>query len=279
MSWKAVARKDFHDAIRSRTFLVLSVLFGLFSVGIATLFGYFTEELASGMASEDLAIGLISFVSIPVSLFVTLVGVIICHKSIVGERESGTLKLLLSLPHTRRDIVLGKIVGRTGVLAVPALTSLLLGIAVGSIMIGSVAVVPTALLFLGILFLCVTYVSLVVGLSAVTSSEGVATAVAVGYYIVFELLWSSVLGVVQVLVIDGNPDWMYPLIQIPASSAFSEILNTGIVATTDAVGEDILLSNTYDAFYASPLTSLLILLFWLTVPAYLGYRRFAATDL
>lgn len=278
MSWVVVARKDFHDAIRSRMFLALALLFGLFSVGLAGLFGYYTDELLSALPTEDVSLGLITFVSNPVALFVTLVGVIICHKSIVGERESGSLRILLSLPHTRGDIILGKIVGRSAVLLVPAIASLLLGVVIGSLMTGAVPTVSAVILILGIVLLSVTYVSVIVGLSAMTGSEGVATAAAVGYYIVFEIMWAPMSGFVPSLLFNSNPDWMYIIRRIPPSSAFGEVLNATLVAATDYPSE-IVGARSIDAFYGTPLTALVILLIWLFVPAYIGYRRFDAADL
>ena len=278
MSWQAVAKKDFRDAIRSRMFLALAALFGLFSVGVGGLFGHYSDDLLTGLPTEDVGLALVSFVTTPVSLFITLVGVIICHKSIVGERESGSLRILLSLPHTRGDVIFGKIVGRSGVLILPALASLILGIAVGSVMIGTVPVVPSLLLIVGMAFLSVIYVSIIVGMSAVTGSEGVATAVAVGYYIIFELLWGPILTLLQGLVLNSNPDWLYLVFRIPPSNAFGEVLNAAFVAVSDYPSE-IVQANQIDAFYGTPVTAAIILLIWLVVPAYIGYRRFSAADL
>ncbi|WEL17155.1 ABC-type transport system involved in multi-copper enzyme maturation, permease component [Halorhabdus sp. SVX81] len=279
MSWQVVARKDFHDAIRSRMFWALAAIFGVFSVAVAGFFGYYTDGMMETLPMlEDVGLGLVVFVSSPVSLFVTLVGVIICHKSIIGERESGSLRILLSLPHTRGDVVFGKIVGRSGVLLIPAIASLILGVAVGGVMTGTAPVVPAAVLILGMILLSVTYVSLIVGISAVADSTGVATAVAVGYFIVFELTWGLIFSLVQQFVFEGSPEWMYIVLRLPPSNAFSELLNVALATLTDYPSE-MVGANSIDAFYGTPVTALLILLFWLIVPAAIGYRQFSRSDL
>lgn len=43
------------------------------------------------------------------------------YRAIVGERESGSLKFLLGLPHTRRDVILGKLIGRVSTVTVAVL--------------------------------------------------------------------------------------------------------------------------------------------------------------
>ncbi|ELY64340.1 hypothetical protein [Natronococcus jeotgali] len=59
MSAIAVAKKDFRDAVRSRTLLVLTVLFGLFTVGGAYLASWAAEVLEGGAETTlDLIIAL-----------------------------------------------------------------------------------------------------------------------------------------------------------------------------------------------------------------------------
>jgi ABC-2 type transport system permease protein len=46
-----------------------------------------------------------------------IVGVVVGYNAVSGGRESGSLKLLLSLPHSRADVVFGKVVGRGAALS------------------------------------------------------------------------------------------------------------------------------------------------------------------
>ncbi|QSG06184.1 ABC transporter permease subunit [Halapricum desulfuricans] len=283
MSWVAVARKDFRDAIRSRMFLALAVVFGLFAVAIGGAYGYFDVFRDAGATNQGLI--LVSFVATPVSLFVTLTAVIIAHKAVVGERANGSLKILLSLPHTRLDVIVGKIVGRSLVLAVPALLSLVVGVGVGAALIGDLAPLPLLALLGAMVVLIVTYVSLMVGLSSMTSSTSLATAGAVGYFVVFELLWGTI-GQVVLLVRDYNPldppNWYFFYQNVPPGSAFNMVLGEVLSSLAEAeqtVTEVAAIGQGYDAAYASPWVAAVILLLWLVVPAAIGYWRFSNADL
>ncbi|MFB6189642.1 MAG: ABC transporter permease subunit [Halapricum sp.] len=281
MSWQAVAKKDFQDAIRSRMFWALSIIFGLLAVGVGGAYGYFDVFKNAGATNQGVA--LVWFVSIPVSLFVTLTAVIISHKAIVGERESGSIKILLALPHSRLDVVLGKIVGRTGVLAVPTVVSLVLGVIVGSALIGSFAIVPLIALLCMMVVLIVAYVSLMIGMSAFTNSTSLATAGAVGYFIVFELLWSGI-GQVILMVMGKNPirppDWYYLYTNLSLGNAFNTVLGQIIQWLADTSGTGIQTGLSYgNAFYVTPWVAVVSILLWLIVPAAIGYKRFSNTDL
>lgn len=283
MSWVAIARKDFRDAIRSRMFLALAIVFGLLAVAVGGAYGYFDVFRDAGATNQGLF--LVSFVSTPVSLFVTLTAVIIAHKAIVGERDSGSLKILLSLPHTRLDVIVGKIVGRSLVLAVPALLSLVVGVGVGAALIGDFAPLPLLALLAAMLVLIVTYVSVMVGLSSMTSSTSLATAGAVGFFVVFELLWGTI-GQVVLLIRDYNPidppNWYFIYENLAPGGAFNTILGevlSALAETEQTAEEAAAIGTGYDAAYASPWVAAALLLLWIVVPVAIGYWRFENADL
>jgi len=58
----------------------------------------------------------------PMSFFVPMLGLAISYAAIAGERDSGSIKLLLSLPNSRRDVILGKFIGRCAVLTIAILS-------------------------------------------------------------------------------------------------------------------------------------------------------------
>jgi len=287
MSWVAVARKDFRDAIRSRMFWALAIVFGLLSIGIGGAYGYFTDELARSVPANEAGIGLVFFVQSPITIFIMFISAIICHKSIVGEWEQGSLKLLLSLPHTRSDVILGKIVGRAGVISVPAIGSLVLGLGLGAALLGgsvltSVDFLAVAAGFLvAILVYIALYVSIFVGVSAITRSSSLAVAGSVAL-IVLQFFWSIILSILFILLestfdISGNADWMYLLRMLMPNTAFNEVLNASLSAMTEwplsANAGDI------DAVYASPWVAAVILVLWIVVPVAIGYWRFESADL
>lgn len=218
MSAVTVAKKDFRDAVRAKSLWALSALFILLIGGIA--WG-FAEFIASG---DSTTLDLLLILRSPVSLFIPITALLIGHKAIAGERDSGSLKLLLSLPHTRRDVLLGKIVGRTGVLTLP----LLIGFAVAAVInvamyegFDPVQFVLFTLLTVGFGFV---FITVAVGLSAATGSASLATWGAIGFWL-FDQVWSTLLTVLLIVFGSGvgsgsTPTWFQVLSGINPSSAF-----------------------------------------------------------
>jgi ABC-2 type transport system permease protein len=281
MSWTAIAKKDFRDAVQSRALWALLGVFVVLSVVLSYSYATFPELV--GGTTEPTVGGLVFFTSGIVSLFVSLTAIVVCYKAIAGERELGSIKLMLALPHRRRDVFLGKLVGRTGVLTLALAVGLVVGLGLGSALIGSFELVPIlAFLFVTLLF-AVVYVTVVVSLSATTGSTSRATTFALGFFLLFELLWDVVpLGVVYVAsgfsLPAQMPDWIFPVMQLPPSSAYVLALSALLPdLATSAPGGGV--AAGFDAFYARPELGFAVLAFWLVVPMAIGSYRFANADL
>lgn len=281
MSWTAVARKDFRDAIQSRALWSLTAVF----VVLTTLLAYAYTEFPTTVAESDEATvgGLVFFMTSIVGLFVSLTAIVICYKSLAGEREIGSIKLLLSLPHTRGDVFLGKLVGRSAVLVAALAVGLLVGYGVGFALLGTVEVVPVVLFVVMTLLFSVAYVGIVVSISASTGSTTRATTLAIGFFLLFELLWDAV-PLLAVYVANGfslpstTPDWVYLVTQIPPSSSYLLSLVALMPDIADSVGTGTG-ADEVDVFYATPEVGFVILAFWLVVPLAIGYSRFNRADL
>lgn len=277
MSVVAVAKKDFQDAIRSRVLWAISAFFALLVVGLAAAYANF-DILNGGDPTGE---GIAQFLASSISLFVAITAIIACNRSIAGERESGSLRLLLSLPHTRLDVVLGKTIGRTGVLSVPILGSMVIGAIVGSAIAGVFDPVPLVVaLFAAFLFIA-SYVGLMVGLSALTKSTTLAIAGGVAFFLIMEVLWQlvrvAILFVANGFSLQGTaPDWNYILLNVPPSNAFSNTFSILLESTTDFVDTG---TAPPDTFYGTRWLGLVFLVLWFAVPLAVGYFRFSTTDL
>lgn len=279
MTWQAVARKDFQDAIRSRTLLVIASLF----VVLPTLVGAVYAFVASnGTASgQQATANLLAFVGAPLGWLVPLVALLVGYSAIAGERESGSIKLLLSLPHQRRDVVFGKLVGRTLVVATAVVAGFGATALVGLVLFGSLA--PVALLgYSGLtVAFAAAYVSIAVGFSAVTPSSSRAAAGAVGAFALFSFVWEGLPRAVH-FVLEGSiaptpgatPAWYSLLSRLSPNNAYDgalELVTTGSGQVPAAGGST--------TVFASWWFGLLVLCVWIVGPALLGYVRFEAADL
>ena len=285
MTLAAVAKKDFQDAVRSRSFWALSVLF----VGLAMLVAYIYIELPGGLmvntgsggarTSDD--VGLILFLSSIAGLFISLTAIVVAYRSLAGERELGSMAVLLGLPHTRRDVVFGKTLGRTLVLALPIVLGFGTAALYGYLSLNEFSLLDFGT-FIGLaVLLALAWVSIVVGISAATGSTSRASALAVGVFLVFELLWGGIsFGVLWVAngfaLPATTPDWLYLVNTLPPSAAFDAAIMALIPSAVPASGSA---ASEIGAFYGTEWLGLVVLLAWIVVPLAIGYRRFSRADL
>jgi len=172
MSAFAVARKDFADAIQSWLLLGVSAVFVVFAAGAAYV--YLALDAVGGNATSSLSV--VAFLSGVSSFFVPVLGLIVGYGAIARECESGSIALLLSLPHTRRDVVFGKVLGRTGVVSVAAVCGFALAAGVILTLSGSLSFVAYVLFAAATVGLALAFVSLAVGFSAAARSSNLALA-------------------------------------------------------------------------------------------------------
>lgn len=278
MSSIVVAKKDFQDAMRSRVLIALTVVFALFTVG-----GAFLASRASslfGAGGGDSTVDLILALQTPASFLVPVIALVVGYGAIAGERESGSLKFLLGLPHRRRDVVLGKVLGRTAVVAV----SILIGFAVGIVglfaFVGEVAPGTYVLFTLVTVLFGFVYVCIGVGLSSMTQSTTRAAVGAFGLIIFFWFLW-GVIGQLLLRVIEGEflvqsyPDWYLAYLSLTPDTAYGFAI--GAVLGEDQLTMVTIIENI--PLVAEPWFGFVLLALWAFVPLGLGLFRFDRVDL
>jgi len=194
-SVRAVARKDFEDAVRSRALLALGGVFVVFFAAAAFLF---TDQIGSAVQQQQgqgppiTSSSFLRELTNVTRLLVPLTGAVLAYASVVGERESGTLKLLLSLPHSRLDVLVGKLIGRSAVLALPVTLGLL--VAVPTFAVADIPFVAGDYLLFTLLTVLVglTFVAIGLGASAAADSSRRAVVATFVPFVVFSLLWGQV---------------------------------------------------------------------------------------
>ena len=285
MNVLVIAKKEFRQAIRSRAVVALTVLFALFTMGGAYLVSLIPalEGPGGGRVGVSIVYGLVS----PASILVPVIGLLVGYRAIAGERESGSLNCLLGLPHTRRDVVLGNVVGRGAVITVSILVGFAFGIVVVAVLSESFSPLQYIAFTAATILFGLTFLSLAVGLSAATDSTSRAAWGAFGLFVLFQFLWGLLgMGVRygttgSVLptppLSDGyllftllNPQRAYSAMMsslLPSAAP----LNAAFVMTRTAGGD---LPFFYNGAFAFG-----VLVFWGVVPLLLGYRRFRRAEL
>jgi len=284
MSWQAVAEKDFRDAIRSRLLIVLTLLFTLFSAGAAYLVTEIDPPQQAAFTGEVTTVLLISGLVSATAVFIPIVSIAVAYRSLAGERDSGSLKLLLSLPNSRFDVVLGKFIGRSGVVA----AALFVGFAVGIVVTASLADAFSPLeyvVFVGISMLfAFVFIAITVGVSAFTSSTSRAAYGAFGLFVVFQFLWSSLAQGVAYAVngfsFEGieEGDAVFELFQVLTILDPTAAYQQGTLWVVRRVAEEG--ESTSDlAFYLQDWFGFIVMALWIVVPLAIGYTRFESSDL
>ena len=101
-----VAAKEFRDRMRNRWVLAVALVFTVFSLVIA----YFGGAQQGQVGFRSIEFTIASLVSLVIYL-IPLIALLLGFDAIVGERERGSLDLLLALPITRLELLLGKYLG------------------------------------------------------------------------------------------------------------------------------------------------------------------------
>jgi ABC-2 type transport system permease protein len=278
MSWQAIARKDFQDALRSRWLLVLTTLFVL----LVSAAVYVVRPAQGQTVSSNAVVNFIIIKDGLVTTLIPLIALVMAYAAVVGERESGSLKLLLSLPHSRSDVVLGKVLGRSAAIAGPIFVGFLLpGFIL--LLIPGVNFQPGYYLGYTLLtaFLATVFVAIAVGFSSAVSSQRFAIGGAIGIYFLFVPLW----GVVQFplrfyLGLNGGPSWLP--IAGPDLLEFLRLLNP--VGSFKIVINSFMAGSLFASAESVPsprmqIAALSMLLAWLLAPPLLGLYRFENADL
>ncbi|WP_256288581.1 ABC transporter permease [Halobellus inordinatus] len=305
MSWQAVARKEFRDAIRSRWLHGSTLFFALFLGGASALFFGVLLPPANRQVSNLFGffanLGVFSF-SFPALLALVLgfIALSTSYGSITEERETGSIKLLLSLPNSRLDVVVGKLLGRSTVIVAALLVGFLATfvalVATGTrLQLGAFAPQVALTAILGVAF-----VSIGLSLSALADSNREATLATMGLYFVFAVLWGSIAeGIPKLLNYTAeqvgmsvgeltrvklgvflkyvNPLKVYETL---AAGLYYEPARARLLSTT--LGERAVLGSTLQEsmpFYFTDWFLFLLLLAWIAVPAAVGYWAFEREDL
>lgn len=119
MTWEDVARKEFQDAVRSKGLWALSAVFSVLFIApvVGALYfdfgrNRFTQEIGMQFIVSNIYLDLVTFLLPVIAVFAG-------YAAVSKERTTGSIKLLLSLPHSRRDVIVGKVLGRCAVVGVP----------------------------------------------------------------------------------------------------------------------------------------------------------------
>ena len=300
MSTMLVAKKDFEDALQERTLwaltaviaIVTSVLaYSLVNVDLLAIFWPWFLTFFSGAQLQQMEF--VQFYLGPAMIVIPLMALIISHKSLIGEIESGTMNFLFSVPLSRWHIYSGKFIGRVLVLAV-ALTIALIVTWIYVMFLGEdIQFSSFFMVLLASLMMGAAYVSIGFFVSAISRSQSRAVVYITGIYVFFQILlgWtnnvihffvhgSMFLPLVQDTGMAGGgpedgPGWYHFIPHIAPENAFQRI----VLAAQGVEPHHAPVFPEGEPYYLTPSFAVLILVFWMAVPLVLGYVWFNRMDI
>jgi ABC-2 type transport system permease protein len=294
-TWAAVARKDFEDAVRSKMLWGLTFVFVAFLI-MALLSA---EKMFPDAVAVDAAMAL-SGVGILAQVFIPGVALVVGYMSVVGERQSGSLRVLLSYPFSRFDVVAGKLVGRTLVTGLGLTVSYAVASAVVVVLYG----MPDAMELLGFVatgvLIGLTFTAFAVGGSAAASTRGRAMALTVGSFMGMVFFWKPVVVGLYYAVTGSLPGlqadkWYFFIERLNPLEAFrvltGSVLDQPVQALPELPLEDVPANTPPEQlelanrvageipFYLEDWFSVVVLIAWGLIPVVVGYWQFERSDL
>lgn len=226
-----LAAQEIRVGLRNRWVVATTLLLAALALSLVLL-----GSAPTGVVKADpLAVVVVSLASLTIFL-VPLIALLLSFDAVVGEQERGTLMLLLSYPVSRWQVIVGKALGQTCILAFATLLGY--GVAAGALAlkvdIGAPAWTAFAAMVLTSIMLGAAFVSMGVLASAVVRERATAAGIALGIWLLFVLLYDTAL--LGILVADQgrhvtqnalnaalllNPTDVYRIFNMTASDSVS----------------------------------------------------------
>jgi len=268
-----VARHDFLNARRSK------LVWGVVAIYVAFLLLVF---YAGSLADQpDVTQALYTQVALT-TLLLPLVAVAAAYLAVAGERESNTVRFLMSQPLSRGAVVTGKLLSRSVLLVVALALAVLAGVGLVAATYPALEAGQLATFFGLTLLLVGAYVSVSVAISAASATRSRAIGGAIGFYFVSDVLFLfgdfSVIGLVRYVLEDllGGDYHQYFYEALRSLSPANAYLNsTQIIFEGEGVGQiprDL-------PYYLQEQAMVAVLVAWIVLPAVLGVIAFRRAEL
>ena len=253
-----IAGKEFRDRMRNRWVLAVALVFTVFSLAIAYFGG--AQQGTVGFRSIEFTIA--SLVSLVIYL-IPLIALILGFDAIVGERERGSLDLLLSMPITRVELLLGKYLGLAGALTFSTVAGFGLVALVLAHQLGLSDLFHYAGFMLSSVLLGCAFLSIAVMLSVFATDRARASGLAIATWFFFVLVFDLLL--LGALVASGG-QWggdIFPWLLLANPADVFRILN---IFSFEDVRTLYGLATVFPSALAQPLLLGLVMGIWIVLP-------------
>ena len=272
-----IAKKEIMDNVRNLWIIIMTIIFAILTIAMSALGSYLSE----GWQALDVTIVLMMSI---VTLLVPIIALMLGYAAIVGEIEKGSMNMMISLPVSRLQIVIGKLLGLGGVLSF----TILVGFGIAGIIIG--IIVPNVNYIEYLIFIVATiliglvYLNVAFFFSNLFKKRSTALGGAIFLWFFFNMMLPIIFlgiawgGAAITDIMSGSaPDWYFMIDLINPMSVFSALVFLNVGGGLSAM-ESMSVQMQYPEFYSSGLM-VLILAAWIIGFFSLSYWRFSKKDI
>ncbi len=270
-----IAKKELVDNIRNFWVIIVTVIFVLLTL----VASYFGSIFSTGW--KDLGITIASMMTF-VQILVPIISLMLGYAAVIGEIERGSMSALLSLPISRDEVILGKLLGLGGILSI----SILLGFGCAGVVIG--LLVPNVNFLEYLFFIAATiliglvYLNIALFFSTIFRRRSTALGGAIFLWFFFNIILPMVLfgiaiaGVGLSGMASGSfPDWYFALELVNPMSVYSSLVSLNVEPVNPSHG---MIPIKYPSFYSTPLLAG-ILVAWIIIFLLLAIIRFRRREI
>ena len=263
---RILAAKEFRDRLRNRWVIAVAIIFTLFALAIS----YFGAAQQGSVGPGNIQVTIASLVSLVIYL-IPLIALMLGYDAIVGERERGSLDLLLSLPITRLELLLGKFLGLSAAFTVATLA----GFGVAGILLLWHFDLAAMMHYVGFMFsamlLGMVFLSLAVMVSVIAKDRARASGAAIAIWFLFVLIFD--LALLGILVLSGGEfgEQLLPLMLLLNPADIFRLLN---IFSMDDIKTLYGLATIFPATLSNPLILGSMMLAWIIFPLLIALWRF-----
>ena len=253
-----IIRKEFEDSLRTRWLQAMALIYALLALAISYLGLISRGEIGF----QNLEFTLASLVNLAIYL-IPLMALLLGHAAIVGEREGGSLAVLLTITASRREVLLGKFLGLSLSLAAASLggfgsAGLIIALRTGFTNWWDYLVFILLATFLSICFLSI---GLLISAYVKRQSMALGISILIWFFLVviFDLL---LLGLLIYTSDSSNSGWLTILMLINPTDVF-RMFN---MLRLDTLKETMGMASLISPVLRNPLLLLGILFSWVIIP-------------
>lgn len=268
-----ISKKEFLDNWRNKWILAVSAIFMILTLVIS----YFGSVGSSGW--QDLE-GTIGGMMALVQLLVPIIALMLGYAAISGEKERGSIQLLLSYPLSKFELLLGKFLGLSIVIAFTnivgfGVAGVVIGLNVSGVEWSDFIIFILSSILLGMVFIAISLL-----FSSIFKKRSTSLGGAIFIWFLFAMIWNIILSGILItqygldaITQDGwtGPNWYYVLSMINPIQAFSILVALNVTPIASTI-------TNFPSFYQSSLM-LVVLAAWILSTLTLGYFNMRRQDL